>query len=83
MVGAASSTFVTCPPDSLPVCSVGDWGVVNSKPRAATCVAVGDAELLCIAAFNFRATVDQMLLARLIEVVGEKREGKCSRSFAS
>ena len=47
---------------------MGDWGVVNDQPRLATCVAVGDVELLMIADFNFKATVDQALLARLLEV---------------
>ena len=29
---------------------------MNDKPRTATCVAVGDVELLVIAKFNFKAT---------------------------
>ena len=45
---------------------VGDWGVVNGQVRMASCVAVGDVEVLTIGKFNFKATVDQLLLARLL-----------------
>ena len=37
----------------------GDWGVVNNKPRGATCITETDSELLLINDFNFKATADQ------------------------
>ena len=50
---------------------MGDWGVVNDQPRLASCVAVGDVEVLSIGKFNFTATVDQLLLARLLQKTEE------------
>jgi CRP-like cAMP-binding protein len=46
----------------------GDWGVVNRKPRGATCLTSTDAEVLLINAFNFKATVDQVRdITRFVE----------------
>jgi hypothetical protein len=44
---------------------VGDWGVVNRQRRMASCVAVGEVQVLVIAAFNFEATATASLLSQL------------------
>ena len=44
---------------------MGDWGVVNGLQRTASCLAVGDVQLLVIHAFNFKACACQSLLDAL------------------
>lgn len=50
---------------------LGDWGVVNKQKRIASCVAVGETQLLVIGAFNFEATATQSLLEQLSENAAE------------
>ena len=47
--------------------SFGDYGVVNGKPRSASCVTDEPVEMLKIHAQNFKTIVDQALLHRLSE----------------
>ena len=47
--------------------SFGDFGVVNGKPRSASCVTDEPVEMLKIHAQNFKTIVDQALLHRLSE----------------
>lgn len=44
---------------------MGDWGVVNKQRRTASCVAIGEVQLLVMDAFNFEATATQALLDAL------------------
>ena len=52
---------------------MGDWGVVNKQPRIASCIAVGEVQVLEIAAFNFEATATQALLNQLSETATEAK----------
>ena len=63
---------------------VGDWGVVNALPRAATCTVISNtAEILCIHASNFKAVIDQSMLTVLAdsEEIKEKEVDLNSFSF--
>jgi hypothetical protein len=54
---------------------VGDWGVVNNLPRAATCTVISNtAEILCIHASNFKAVIDQSMLTVLADSEGFKEQ---------
>eukprot|EP01046_Picozoa_sp_COSAG06_P012972 COSAG06_NODE_775_length_12397_cov_15.034071_9_plen_217_part_00 len=62
---------------------MGDWGVVNKQRRTASCVAVGETQLLIIDAFNFEATATQALLDALsVDALKRTAEGKAEAQTA-
>jgi CRP-like cAMP-binding protein len=46
---------------------IGDWGVVNEKLRAASCIARTEVEVLMIRGANFQALADDALLSQITD----------------